>query len=325
MMSSTRTLIVISLLFLVTYRIHASLTCQILYGALRGYNASAPTALYCAGKGNDGNWTKLENGTEHLIARFNKTTVDLQRNGYNVTVLEKNNGVLLVFLNLTYGDNGIFACTIGNEKGTLHVPMLLNSGGIAQGLNVSLQCMPLNKNINISDPAHESPHPYNLTWFLNSTMVGRVQIYNDTSYNVTYYTSTSFVQHKNVTFHSNWGHTNTTIPACLTCVLGENSSFGFATICSPNTTDLTINRSNMAEVISHNKIIQLKVTKDEGKSDVAGAPTGGATILIGSVLIVCAIAGTLFLLHVKKKGRSDIRPPRITYRSFNDLSVNIDE
>lgn len=305
------------------YRVDTFLTCRILYEGHNGYNASVPTALYCIGPKNTGNWTKIDNGTEHLIARFNATTVDTNDYRYNVTILTtKGNGALETLLSLTRGDNGTFTCTIGNETEMLRVPMLVKAGGTWHGLNISLQCAPINKNA--SDPEHIGRYPYNITWFLNSTLVGRVEIYNDTSYNVTYNTNSSFVQSKNVTFHDNWGHTNNTRPVCLTCVVTESGPFGLVTLCSPNTTDLSVNHSTVSDILGKDAYSASK-TFDYTNDITTNVSEGSSTLSAGFVIIVYALVAVIFLVHFRNKGRSNIYSTRRIYGSYDTQPVKIYE
>lgn len=312
----------VTIFFVFAHRIDALLSCRILYAARNGYNASVPVILYCVGKGSHGNWSKIDNGTDRLIARFNMTTVDRRDHRYNITTLaRKKNGTLETILTFTRGDNGTFKCAIGNATRILRVPMLIKAGGTWNGLNVSLQCTPLNKNL--SDPDHIGRYPYNITWFLNSTIVGRVEIYNDTSYNVTYNTNSSFVQLKNVTLHNNWGHTNTTRPVCLTCLVNESGRFGIVTLCSPNTTDLSANHLTIPDVLGKGTFLAANNAR-RVKNDVdANVSKGTSPIFIGSVFVACVTVCILFLIRFVKKRRSTIGSAQNIYRSFNTLSFKI--
>lgn len=316
----------ISRLMLMLFAVHRAdlyLTCQILYKGHSGYSASVPTALYCIGSGDNGNWTKIENGTEIPIARFNRTDVDLQHKGYGVTVFTtRGNGTLETFLNLTRGDNGTFACTIGNETEVLYVPMLIRAGGMYHGHNVSLQCMSINKNI--SDPDHVGVNPYNITWFLNSTIVGWSQIYNDTYSNITYNVNSSFVQMKNITLHDNWGHTNTTRPACLTCLLSENGGFGSSTLCSPNTRDYSTNHLTIEDVLGIGTYSALKDVENDVNDNNINIPGNTSIIFICSFMLICMITSVLTLVHFRKE-QSNNRSARRPYISFDFQSVDIKE
>lgn len=306
------------------HRVDTSMSCQVLYEGHSGYSASKPTALYCIGTGNDGNWTKIENGTERAIARFNRTNVDLQDGEYNVTVLSrKGNNTLETLLNLTQGGNGKYTCTIGNETEILYVPMLIKAGGSWDGHNVRLQCMPINKNV--SAPEHVDHHPYNITWFLNSTIVGWAHVQNDSYSNVTYNTNSSFVQAKNVTVRNNWIETNTTTPVCVTCLLGENGQFGSTTLCSPNTKDTSTSRSTVEDIFNKNSYSSLISDKNNAAEYTIDFSENSPTLFFGFILVVCVILGTFFLVYLKEKGRSGIQPVRITYSSFNLRFVQIDE
>lgn len=313
----------LTLMLFAVHRADTSITCQVLYEGHSGYSASKPTALYCIGKGDSGNWTKIENGTEHPIARFNRSSIDLQDSGYGITVFtRKGNNSLETLLNLTHGDNGRFTCTIGNDTEVLYVPMLIKAGGSWHGHNVSLQCMPINKNV--SDPDHIENHPYNITWFLNSTIVGWSHIQNDSYFNVTYNTNSSFVRLKNVTIRSNWIHTNTTGPVCVTCLLGENGQFGSTTLCSPNTKDMSASRLTITDALGEHSYVALKWDKNDNEHPIT-FPVDGSITIIGSVLVVCAVSGIFFFIHFKRKRRLNTQPPRRIYRSLDFRFVDIDE
>lgn len=316
----------IAVLLFVVHRAAAFLNCQILYQAHSGYNASVPQFLYCFGSGQHGNWSKIENGTHHLIANFNATDVEMedQDGGYGVTVTPGGKkGWIRTFLNATRGTHGTFVCTMDNQTSVLRVPMLLRTGGMYYGnYSVGLQCMP--KHENASRPEHLGHDPYNITWFLNSTIVGWSKIENDTWANVTYNTNTSFVELKNVTIHGNFLTATGARPLCLTCLLGQNGGFGLSTLCSPNTKDLSVNHSTIEDVLpkkAHSARLETEDADESGGSD----GSNGGDVLLGATLFACAVAGLLWLIRLRKKGRSDIGPLYRGYRPFGDRTVRVYE
>lgn len=123
----------VALLLFVVHRAAASLNCRVLPQAHGSYNTSIPAFLYCFGPGARGNWSRIQNGTERLIADFNATNVDLRvrDGGYEVAVADGGKtGWIGASLNVTRDDRGSFSCSIGNETRLLRVPALLQERGI---------------------------------------------------------------------------------------------------------------------------------------------------------------------------------------------------
>lgn len=295
-----------------------------------------PNYLYCVANGTHGNWTKLQsNSTRHLIARFNKTHVDLKDSGYSVWVFVAPGNTTGTFLRKNYGgeedpftEPGTFFCSIDNETCRIDVFMALRAYGYSSSNHLELQCKPPGRR----DPKHAallatngrrqnlpSAYPlYNITWFLNSTLVGRSVNCNGTWCNVTYNHNTSFVEHHNVTIYGDKANTTYNGSLCLSCILACDGSAGINVVCSPNTKDLTlVNVSgvgkfggNLAEAVKGEKI-------DNGPA--TGGHLGSGVVFVGGFVIVSVFAGLLVTISKirKKMYGSGVEPKRLIYRPVN--------
>lgn len=292
-----------------------------------------PDYLYCVANGTHGNWTKLqENSTQHLIANFNKTHVDLQDSKYSVWVFVAPGNATGTFLRRNYGgeddpftDPGTYFCTIDNETCRIDVYMALRAYGYSGTSNLELECKPPSQ----YDPSHArllaqngsrrnltyTYSPYNITWFLNSTMVGRSINCNGTWCNVTYNDNSTFVQHHNVTIHGDKANTTYNGSLCLSCILSCDGSTGINVVCSPGTKDLSLVNVSGVGKFGGNLAEAVRGQNLDGDPPGGNFP-GPGMVFVGAVALVSAFAGILISISQirKKMYGSAVEPKRLIYR-----------
>lgn len=301
-----------------------------------------PEYLYCVANGTHGNWTRLQtNGSQHLIAMFNRTNVDLRDPRYSVWVFVAPGNATGTFLRKNYGgeedpftEAGTYFCSIDNETCRIDVYLALRAYGYSGTSNLELQCKPPSQR----DPTHADllgngtarkqlsyAYPlYNITWFVNSTMVGRSIDCNGTWCNVSYNYNSSFVQHHNVTIYGDKANTTYNGSLCLSCILGADGSTGINVVCSPGTKDLSLLNVSGVGKFGGNLPEAIRGEKIDGESPNDGPYLGPGLVFVGAVVLVSAFAGILVAVSQirKKMYGSAVEPKRLIYRPVDTGLAN---
>lgn len=285
---------------------------------------SSFVSFTCIGSGDNGTWHKIINGSYELLAYFNSTSISVTDEGqkYTISVHSKSKSKqmygtragrttshqLISKLTTKESDHGGYKCTIGGETHLFHIKMKLMVSS-SQGLySLQVSCTP---------PTTVSP-PFTTLWFLNSTFVSTVFIYSNKTISVSY-KNTSFVDHKNFTYNpeTNSGYYNGTQPACLSCILSTNNSYGDATRCTLNTRDLSSGTETGSSFFQ--KFV------DMGNIEEPPLGTGGTNLLIITITLVAAIICAVFIIHVKGKTvKLSYKPTARIYKKYG-IGTNADE
>lgn len=268
-----------------------------------------PKTLRCRGPKTNGSWHKRWNRTDTMLGIFDAnaraTTKD---SSFTITASVIGTSNIQTTLNLPPNTFGTFGCRFGSKQYLFHLPKNITAYSHSKPNSVTLQCK-------------DTTYPYNISWYLNSTFVALVNVYNQSSYIIDD-KNTSFTQLKNISFQANQATTNNTRPLCLTCIVSSNDTFGEHTTCTPNTKDLTSSR----QVRSDNFLRTSRLTADgpiNGDTTVRhfmGQATG-LGFVIGSIAFVCAVAGLVLLIHVTgKRQRPILGYDQQIYRPFSTSS-----
>lgn len=295
---------------------------------------SWPDYLFCVGDGDHGNWTRLEgNGSQHLIASFNKTYKEVKDSGYSVWVYIAKENRTGTFLrrngreeDAPFARHGTYFCSIGNETCQIDVLMPLQVYAYSSQGHLELECQPpitlmVTENYPNDKKVYKYP-PYNITWYVNSTLVGRSTDCNGTWCGVSYERNSTYVRHHNVTIHGDTANTTNDKPLCLSCLLNTTDGSGINVVCSPRTKDPSLLNTSGVGLFGGNLGAVRDERPDEDPPNGGGLP-GGALVFIVSIMIVGAIAGVLFLAtRVRERtGRTSDGFERIVYRPLVGRSV----
>lgn len=289
---------------------------------------SQPDYLFCVGDGNQGNWTRLQNGTRQLIGRFNRTNVMVTQQGYAMWVGTDQDNRTESYIrqvedggaNLTI-DPGTYFCSIGNETCEIDIYLQLRAYGYSSQNHLELQCRPP------SLPEQRPPDgprkgvrytypPFNITWYVNDTLVGHSTNCNGSWCNVTYNYNASFVEHHNVTIRGDTANTTNDGPLCLSCILNTTDGSGINSVCSPATRDPRYYNMSRVGKFGGNLPEAVRGERPDGDPPNRGPHPGGTVILVCSVAIASAFAGLLFVLTRLRRrlGRPRAESGRVVYR-----------
>lgn len=262
------------------------------------------TTLSCSGDGSNMKWVKLVNGTEIAIASGNSTHVDLTASGYVITTQPAGPNGIRTTLQTNSTDHGNFRCTIGAEQQLVSVRLTLQVSSITGIHSLTMGCKAVN-----------ARPPTTTLWFVNSTFVSVVK----TTVNGTHivrYMNTSFTEHKNFTNTDDNGRYNGTRPACLTCIVSTNNSFGDATRCTLNTKD-----------ISGKKFPPGLLSRSIGaEPPIDGPPLGntGSHLVVITVILVAAIIAAVFVIHLRgKRVKRNYRPTQRIYKQCANSTTEV--
>lgn len=263
-----------------------------------------PWALKCRGLKENGSWFKRWNNTDTTLATFDKngqvTQIDM---GFTITAYIKKSN-LESRLSLPTGIFGTFGCKFGKEYHLFFLAKEIKTNSDSKPKSVTLQCQDI--------------HPYNISWYLNSTFVALTIAHNHTSY-VVVDRNTSFTQLKNVTFRNDQATTNNTRPVCLTCIVHSNDSYGSHTTCTPGTKDLASGHQTSSENFLRASLLQAdQITNGNTNLGNLVSNATGLGFVIGSIAFVCAVAGLVLLTHVM--GRRPRQIPGYEQRLYGPLS-----
>nr|WEG68838.1 membrane protein m120.1 [Mastomys natalensis cytomegalovirus 1]WEG68974.1 membrane protein m120.1 [Mastomys natalensis cytomegalovirus 1]WEG71202.1 membrane protein m120.1 [Mastomys natalensis cytomegalovirus 1] len=262
------------------------------------------TVLTCIGNGPDMKWVKLVNNTEVPIATGNSTHVTLKSEGYIVTSTSTGPNGIRTTLQTNSTDHGNFRCTLGGERQLLSVRIKIQVSSISGMFTLTMGCKPVG-----IDP------PFTTMWFLNSTLVSVVKTFKNHTTTVRYL-NTSFTEFKNFTIHDRNGKYEGERPACLTCIVSTNNSFGDATRCTYNTRD-----------ISGEKFQQGLLARSVGDDISTNGPPLGSTgshLVVVTVILVAAIIAAVFIIHLKgKRVRRNYRPTQRIYKQCANSATEV--
>lgn len=263
-----------------------------------------PTGLKCRGPQEDGSWYKHVNRTDMILGTFKKNT-EVQVKDRNFTIMAYLKGSNIeTKLGLPKHTFGTFGCRFGSEHHLFFLPKEITANSESKPNSLTLQCK-------------DTHHPYNISWYINSTLVAVVNVFNSSVY-VVHDKNTSFTELKNISFHNNQATTKNDRPVCLTCIVSANDGFGDQTVCSPNTRDLSGNRQTRSENF-------LRTSRLEGENPMNAGnvmnQNAGLGFVAGVVAFVCAVAGIVLLIHVTgKKRRPHFGYDEQIYRPFSTSS-----
>lgn len=321
-------------------------------------NPRLPEYLTCLGNGSTGSWSKRGNTRNEtfLIGNVTHTTYVDHKNETQDRITKYINDSrytmdpfltdepeeLGIHLDIDSDLNerercGRFYCTIGNETKPVDVPFIVPPNGYSSQYSLHLQCRPPNgfgKPIGTNDGSlgrsasrnrnkmlFQYP-PYNVRWFINGTFAGVSKNCTQTHHctKVVYATNTTFPGVTNYTIEDDTVTVNNTLPTCLKCrVKLPNGDYGGNSVCSPGVKDASVHSPNRVGLYGGN--IDKRVG-NKPNTDRSGATSslGGGAVLVGSVMIVCAAVGVLYMLTEirKKKYRPDSRTEPKIYKPLNN-------
>lgn len=273
-----------------------------------------PEFVKCVGNGTEGEWYKRENHTTYrLLARFNRTNRDIFDDNYEFwTFITNNENETGSFIDFPPGTHGRFTFVMGNETKHNNIPTVLRASGYTRETSLRMACAPpplpnIRSRRSITSDT-QRPRlviypPFNITWSINGSFVGRSLNCNGTTCErVRYATNITIPGLINITIEGNTATTNNSLPICLKCrvVLG-NGDFGSNSVCTEGTSDVTIRCRNRVGLYGGNAGT-LKGEKPD--TDPSGATdVGTGATLAGSVMIVCAVAAALYIITGMRKQR----------------------
>lgn len=250
-----------------------------------------PTALTCRGPKTAGLWYKRWNRTDTVLGTFDENAqVTTRDHHFVITAFVKGGSNIQTRMGLPLGTFGAYACGFGSEHHTFYLPKNITTHSDSRPNTITLQCK-------------DTRPPYNISWYVNSTLAAVVTVHNRSSYTVDD-RNTSFTILKNISFYGSQATTNNTRPVCVTCIVHSNGTFGDHTVCSPYTKDLASNRQTRSENFVRASRLESDRPPDTSidVSNVVSQATG-LGFVIGSVASVCAIVGLILLIHVGGRRR----------------------
>lgn len=314
----------VTIAFLATRSTVTAIRCSLVY---KGLEDRSPEYIKCVGNGTEGDWKK-KNGKKHLLGRFNTTNVELIDTRYGIQTFWQK-GLFGSFLDLPRGDFGRFFGRIGNETKTINVPMILGANGYSRADLLELTCTPPG-GFRLRSNSREGPRkkgtpvtypPFNVTWFINGTMIGKsINCTGPSCGGIIYYPNASIYNHWNATILGDKIIVNTTDPLCLMCRVSMRGLFGKNSLCTPNTVDVRVKNKNGAGLFGGNLRLLLKGHNPDTDPQGSASSLSGTTVLAGSVMIVCAIAGAFYILtqiRNKKRHGPDLRLAQKIYKPVN--------
>lgn len=318
--------LICTIAFLATRSAVTAIRCSVVY---KGLNDRFPEYIKCVGNGTEGDWKKRTNGKRRLLGRFNTTNTEVFDTKYKVQTFWQK-GQFGSFLDLPTGDFGRFFGRIGNETKTINVPMALGAAGYSRADLLELTCTPPG-GFRLRPSHREGPirkgqpvtyPPFNVTWFINGTLIGKsINCTGPSCGGIIYYPNASVHDHWNATILGDKIVVNTTEPLCLMCRVNMRELSGRNSLCTPNTKDTRIRNRNRVGVYGDAQTLLLKGNEPDTDSTGTASTIGGASVLAGSVMIVCAVAGAFYILtqfRKKKRYGPDLRLEQKIYKPVNN-------
>lgn len=321
-------------MFLATQSTVMAIRCSIVY---KNLDDRWPEYIKCIGNGSDGDWKKRVNREEHgqnkrhLLGRFNRTNVEVTDPRYQIKIFfTKKPNELGSFLDLPWGDYGRFFARIGNETKTIDVPMALGANGYAREDLLELTCTPpggLRKRpknlqtVQLKGQRYPFP-PFNVTWYINGTIVGKsLNCTGPSCEAIIYYDNSSIPYHWNATILGDKIVVNTTEPICLQCRVSMHEKYGKNSLCTPGITDERVKHKNRWGV--YGTALKLLLKSEKPDTDLSGTSNlSGAAVLAGSVMIVCAVAGVLYIITQIRKEKRYGPGSKLGQKIYKPLNTN---
>ncbi|AFX83430.1 a120.1 [Rat cytomegalovirus ALL-03] len=268
------------------------------------------TTLLCTGYNHSAVWEKVVNGSGVSIATINGSIITMNDTTGSFSVKSKSGKSGLVTTLTTANNNtGPYRCRVGLDSKLLHIKLPITVNSTGGECTLSMTCSPKNGGSTI-------------LWFLNSTQVSVIRNYvNGTT--AVIYKNSSFVELGNYTYdiQTNTSHYNGTRPACLTCVVSTNTSYGDSTRCTLYTKDLT--RKNETEFLHYLDFMYGE--NDESETFNEESKPTGVPLLVTTCVLIALILLFVFLIHRKGKNtRKNIyTAPRTDHTNRNERSTRL--
>lgn len=323
----------ILLSFIAVRFVAATINWQFLYGNDHHTDPrnGLPTGIRCVGPGDNGSWYRVWNRTMYLVAEFNQTHHRLLDSNDSLSVTSfppgtkgsvsssGSAGNLGTRIQFPEGTHGSFHCQIGSAGQTMHVKMTIYTSSGTGRNSIQLQCSPEHKN-----------ETHLILWFVNATFVAVSTIYNQSSYAVDY-KNTSFTNEGNFTIEppGNRGSVKGPNPMCLICIVTLNGSYGDRTVCNPGVRNIFSSEQQTFDSVITTYLrrtsegdFQNGIGDEDPRKPRPGrvedSEAGpGVEIILGAVLVVCAVVGFVLFLRLGGERKRTSRPPDPRmYRSF---------
>lgn len=283
---------------------------------IRSHVAQGPdeTTLLCTGYNHSAVWEKVVNGSSITIATINGSTVIMNDTSGNFSVkAKKGNSGLLTTLTTTNNNTGPYRCRVGLDSALLQIKLPITVNSTGGECTLSMEC------------STKTGSPTTVLWFLNSTQVSTIKHYENGT-TVVIYKNSSFVELRNYTYDIETGtsYYNGTRPACLTCVVSTNASYGDGTRCTLYTKDLT-RRNETTRFLHYLDFMYGDEEESETETSNDEPKPTGVPLLVTTCVLIALILIFVFLIHRKgKKTRRNIyTATRTDHTNRNERSTKL--
>lgn len=270
--------------------------------------------LTCVGHNTTGYWAQVYNATDHLIGTVIRTNVTMTAFGisknFSVSArVSSNNSGMAITLIVPQNTTGTFKCTIGNATQLLYVKKAVTVSASVSSTPLGMQILQMYCSFGTNETEQ-------LLWFLNSTLCASVTVFPNRT-EVVNYKNTTFISEGNFTHNNGVGSYFGGYPACLTCVVSQNETYGDSTHCTFGARNIytTSDRSASFEEIQKSTHYA-RLTGNTGTGPAPEHPPTGTSLIVITVVCIAAVAGAVFLIHYMGKRM------RVTY-SADDAAARV--